>query len=157
MAAALAIQQGREPREVDVTRIQTSFSRQGSKRGPGGTAVLRRETVMKKARLFAWLLMFLTTPVCGLAAEPLVAIGGPKSVTVAVVDDRTSQPVLGFAYRIAIVTTDLRRSDEPGPWQDEQRLKVSSGSVRRSSSRVTVRVCGVIVISGDPRRSPSGS
>ena len=114
---------------------------------------------MMTARLFARLLMFLTTPVCGLAAEPLVAIGGPKSVTVAVVDDRTSQPVLGFAYRIAIVTTDLRRSDKPGPWQDATCLKVSFRSKSRgpASCDVTVLRAGAIATSGDPRRSPSGS
>ena len=64
-----------------------------------------------------WLIL-LATPGRSLAAEPPVPVAGPKTVTVAVVDDRTGQPVSGFTYRIAVVTTDVRRSDEPGPWQD---------------------------------------
>ncbi len=68
---------------------------------------------------FCWLSL-LATPARSLQAEPPVAVGGPKTVTVSVVDDRTGQPVSDFAYRIAVVTTDPRRSDEPGRWQDVQ-------------------------------------
>lgn len=67
--------------------------------------------------VFCWLSL-VATSVRSLQAEPPVTAGGPKTVTVSVVDDRTGQPVSDFTYRIAIVTTDVRRSDEPGPWQD---------------------------------------
>lgn len=66
---------------------------------------------------FCWLIL-LAMSGGSLEAEPPVVVGGPKTVTVAVVDDRTGQPVSDFKYRIAVVTTDVRRSDEPGLWQD---------------------------------------
>ena len=93
--------------------------------------------------VFCWTIL-LVTLVRSLEAEPPVAVGGPKSVTVSVVDERTGQPVSDFAYRIAIVTTDLRRSDEPGPWQSVQ---ASQGDFqvqvpRSCQLRVTVRARG---------------
>ena len=68
---------------------------------------------------FCWTIL-LVTLVRSLEAEPPGAVGGPKTVTVSVADERTGQPVSDFTYRIAIVTTDLHRSDEPGPWQSVQ-------------------------------------
>jgi len=83
-------------------------------------------------------------PASSLQAEPPVAVGGPKTVTVSVVDDRTGQPVSDFTYRIAIVTTDVRRTDEPGPWraasssQGQFQVQVP----RSCQLHVTVRVRG---------------
>lgn len=92
---------------------------------------------------FCWLIL-LATPGGSLQAEPPVAVGGPKTVTVAVVDDRTGQPISDFAYRIAVVTTDPRRHDEPGPWQDVQSPQGQfQVQVPRSCRlQVTVRVRG---------------
>jgi len=69
--------------------------------------------------VFCWL-NILATPGGSLEAEPLVAVGGTKTVTVSVVDDRTGEPVSDFTYCFAVLTTDVRRSDEPGPWQNVQ-------------------------------------
>ena len=90
-----------------------------------------------------WLIL-LATPGRSLAAEPPVADGGPKTVTVSVVDDRTGQPVSGFTYRIAVVTTDVRRSDEPGAWQDPQspRGEFPVQVPRSCQLQVTVRARG---------------
>ena len=90
-----------------------------------------------------WLIL-LATPGRSLQAEPPVAVGGPKTVTVSVVDDRTGQPVSGFTYRIAVVTTDVRRSDEPGAWQDPQspRGEFPVQVPRSCQLQVTVRARG---------------
>ena len=78
---------------------------------------MRRRLIRRpqKNSSHAWWVAFcgmslLVTLVRSLEAEPPVAVGGPKTVTVSVVDERTGQPVSDFTYRIAIVATDLHRS-----------------------------------------------
>ena len=100
-----------------------------------------------------WLIL-LATPGRSLQAEPPVADGGPKTVTVSVVDDRTGQPVSGFTYRIAVVTTDVRRSDEPGPGRTRNRLEESFRSKSHGHASCRSRSAhGVTVTSGEARKS----